>query len=420
MKKIIETDLVSIAHKILQLKEKSDVNNLLDLTEKLYQKLILLKFYEDNKFRLEPQFHAENLIDVYDNKEISNSNGKEDVENVFPEKQKGINFSSDFMTHDIINDLVEDSKNDDFMAIDEEEMDKKTTLVENQIHSEIKEEVFEEEDIEEEEVIIEESEKDFVSEMNSELKKEFTQDAIPSIKDEVHAELIQEFTQGDVPSFKEEIREMLLEDINEVVEFTPSIEETEKSVEEIKEEIQEIEAKDPIEDSKEALERTTLDIDPVFNSYHDHIFEEVSKVEQQIVEEVKPTEEQTIQLQKEEVVEEIKLTPQAPQVENQHLLTNQQEQPSVPFHQVPINRTINDAFNETIVVGLNDRIAFEKNLFGGSSEDLNRVISQLNTLNTYQEAVDFIEDLVKPDFNDWKGKEDYEERFMELVNKRFL
>lgn len=420
MKKIIETDLVSIAHKILQLKEKSDVNNLLDLTEKLYQKLILLKFYEDNKFRLEPHFHAENLIDVYDNKEISNPNAKEDVENVFPEKQKGINFSSDFMTHDIINDLVEDSKNDDFMAIDEEEMDKKTTLVENQIHSEIKEEVFEEEDVEEEEIIIEESQNDFVSKLNSELKKEFTQDAIPSIKDEVNAELIQEFTQGNVPSFKEEIREMLLEEINEVVEFTPSIEETEKSVEEIKEEIQEIEAKDPTEDSKEALEKVTLEIDPVYNIYHDQIFEQANTIENEIAEEVHSEDRQSVELPKVEAVEEIKLTPQAPQVENQHLLTNQQVQPSLPFHQVPINRTINDAFSGTIVVGLNDRIAFEKNLFGGSSEDLNRVISQLNTLNTYQEAVDFIEDLVKPDFNDWKGKEDYEERFMELVNKRFL
>lgn len=367
MKKIIETDLVSIAHKILQLKEKSDVNNLLDLTEKLYQKLILLKFYEDNKFRLEPQFHAENLIDVYDNKEISNSNAKEDVENVFPEKQKGINFSSDFMTHDIINDLVEDSKNDDFMAIEEEEMDKKTSLSD---HENL------------------------------------------SIKDEINAELIQEFTQGNIPSIKDEN--------NEVVEFTPSIEETEKSVEEIKDEIQEIEAKDPIEDSKEALKKVTLEIDPVFNIYHDQIFEQANTIENEIAEEVHTEDRQSVELPKVEAVEEIKLTPQAPQVENQHLLTNQQEQPSLPFHQVPINRTINDAFSGTIVVGLNDRIAFEKNLFGGSSEDLNRVISQLNTLNSYQEAVDFIEDLVKPDFNDWKGKEDYEVRFMELVNKRFL
>ena len=33
---------------------------------------------------------------------------------------------------------------------------------------------------------------------------------------------------------------------------------------------------------------------------------------------------------------------------------------------------------------------------------------------------DFIDDLVKPDFNNWHGKEEFETRFMELVEKRFL
>ena len=70
-------------------------------------------------------------------------------------------------------------------------------------------------------------------------------------------------------------------------------------------------------------------------------------------------------------------------------------------------------------LGLNDRIAFEKNLFGGSADDLNRVISQLNTLNSYDEARNFIDDLVKPDYANWAGKEEYEERFMALVEKRF-
>jgi hypothetical protein len=82
-------------------------------------------------------------------------------------------------------------------------------------------------------------------------------------------------------------------------------------------------------------------------------------------------------------------------------------------------KTLNDTFGKVITLGLNDRIAFEKNLFGGSGEDLNRVVSQLNTMNSYSEAKDFIEDLVKPDYNNWKGKEEYEERFMALVEKRF-
>jgi hypothetical protein len=80
----------------------------------------------------------------------------------------------------------------------------------------------------------------------------------------------------------------------------------------------------------------------------------------------------------------------------------------------------NDTFKRIITFGLNDRIAFEKNLFGGSGEDLNRVLSQLSTYDNFQEAYNFIEDMVKPDYNNWEGKEDYAQRFMEIVEKKFV
>lgn len=85
----------------------------------------------------------------------------------------------------------------------------------------------------------------------------------------------------------------------------------------------------------------------------------------------------------------------------------------------PVAPKYSDTFVRAMSLGLNDRIAFEKHLFGGSSEDLNRVVSQINTLNTYEEAHDFITDLVKPDYNNWNGKDEYEARFMELVEKKF-
>lgn len=72
-----------------------------------------------------------------------------------------------------------------------------------------------------------------------------------------------------------------------------------------------------------------------------------------------------------------------------------------------------------ISVGLNDRIGFVNNLFNGSNEDYNRVISQLNTFDSFQEAKDFIEDFVKPDYKNWEGVEDYVERFLEIVEKKF-
>lgn len=78
-----------------------------------------------------------------------------------------------------------------------------------------------------------------------------------------------------------------------------------------------------------------------------------------------------------------------------------------------------DKNSKAITIGLNDRVAFMKHLFANSSEDYNRVLSQLITFNSYGEAQTFIANMVKPDYNDWKGKEDYELRFMEIIEKKF-
>jgi hypothetical protein len=81
--------------------------------------------------------------------------------------------------------------------------------------------------------------------------------------------------------------------------------------------------------------------------------------------------------------------------------------------------SLNDTLSSNIQVGLNDRIAFVKHLFDHSQEDFNRVLSQLNSFKTEQEAMSFIEKMVKPDY-DWSGKEEYETRFLELVERKFL
>lgn len=71
-----------------------------------------------------------------------------------------------------------------------------------------------------------------------------------------------------------------------------------------------------------------------------------------------------------------------------------------------------------IRLGLNDRIAFVNHLFEGKQEDLNRVLSQLNTFENFAEAENFISNVIKPDY-DWTEKEDFEERLMFLVRQRF-
>lgn len=70
-------------------------------------------------------------------------------------------------------------------------------------------------------------------------------------------------------------------------------------------------------------------------------------------------------------------------------------------------------------IGLNDKIAFIKHLFDGQNEDYIRVISQLNTFQTFANAKNFIETMVKPDYNNWEDKEEFEERFMQIIEAKF-
>ncbi len=70
-------------------------------------------------------------------------------------------------------------------------------------------------------------------------------------------------------------------------------------------------------------------------------------------------------------------------------------------------------------IGLNDKIAFIKHLFDGRREDYERVLSQINTAESYKEAANLVQNIVKPDYNNWKGKEDLETRFMEIVESKF-
>ncbi|CAM1342951.1 hypothetical protein [Tenacibaculum aestuarii] len=88
------------------------------------------------------------------------------------------------------------------------------------------------------------------------------------------------------------------------------------------------------------------------------------------------------------------------------------------FTKVEPKRTVNDYFQKTIQIDLNDRIAFVKHLFDGNQNDFNRVISQLNTFKTEKEAKKFITKMIKPDY-DWSAKEEYENRLLEIIERRF-
>ena len=82
--------------------------------------------------------------------------------------------------------------------------------------------------------------------------------------------------------------------------------------------------------------------------------------------------------------------------------------------------SLNDRlYGNHIQVGLNDRIAFVNKLFNFSQADFNRVLEKLNSFDNKDDAMNFFQYQVKPNYN-WKGKEDLEERFVNLIERKFL
>ncbi len=75
--------------------------------------------------------------------------------------------------------------------------------------------------------------------------------------------------------------------------------------------------------------------------------------------------------------------------------------------------------NGGLNIGLNDKIAFIKHLFDGKNEDYERVVSQIKTMTSYEDALNLINKMVKPDYNNWTDKEEYEERFMAILERKF-
>ncbi|TXK72656.1 hypothetical protein [Mesonia sp. HuA40] len=89
-------------------------------------------------------------------------------------------------------------------------------------------------------------------------------------------------------------------------------------------------------------------------------------------------------------------------------------------NQVEQKKSLNQRLKQGIQIGLNDRLAYIKHLFDGDANDYNRVISQLNTLEHWQEAHSFLQEQVKPDYNHWENKEEIESRFMNAIENKFI
>ena len=355
MKKKLEADLISIAHRILKLKNKEDLAQLHLETQKLYEKLSVLKFVEENFSDVKPT--------------IGNSNIQELVNDALENEQE-----------------VEEVE----IAVAPEEIEIQPELVE-----EIEEEV--EEEIEEEETEDEYSD-----------EEEETED------EEETEELEDEEEDSDEEEETEEETEELEEEDSEEEEETEE-EGSEENEEESEEEEGEFEPHfelfnvEEVEDKKPKTEAKQISFEDLLGSTSEPVFERVFDPIQEEVEEESAEEEET-------EAEETVFSPVFEMEASEEIEEVEKEIPNFEFDK---EISINEAFAKTITFGLNDRIAFEKQLFAGSSEDLNRVVSQLSTFDTFEEAQNFIEDMVKPDYDNWEGKEEYVTRFMEIVEKKF-
>ena len=82
-------------------------------------------------------------------------------------------------------------------------------------------------------------------------------------------------------------------------------------------------------------------------------------------------------------------------------------------------QSLNDKLGKNVQIGLNDKLAFVQKLFLGSESEYNKVVKHIGELNTMQDAILYLEQEIKPTYNYWKDKEEYEERFLSLLLKRF-
>ena len=315
MKKKLEADLMSIAHRVLQMKNKSDINQLCIETRKLYEKLAILQFVEEHFEGVKPTIGQAEVVAKM--KQFFEENHLSEVK---PAMTK--------------------------IEIVAEEIEEEESIVDEVVVVVETEEIFEEE-----EVAIEPEE-------------------------ETAAETVDE-------------------EIDQV-DFLPSFELDEEEEEEriVAEEIQ---AK-PEEVQISFMDLLGGDYTETTFVKVDHDAEKTSPLDFDLPKETALPKETNIQKEREELLAEMELNPK-------------------DIEPKPVS--LNEKLAYGISIDLNDRIGFVKNLFGNSDEDYNRVLNQLITYDNFQEAQNFIEDMVKPDYNNWQGKEDYEQRFIEIIEKKF-
>ncbi|MGV3460315.1 MAG: hypothetical protein ACO1N9_07670 [Flavobacterium sp.] len=443
MKKKLEAELISIAHRILKLKNRADLDVLQQETLKLYEKISVLRFVEDNFSDVKPTIGyasaEETLEEIYGIEEtpVVHANEQEAKEEEAREEKKAKAKSDKEKEANTTSQKSEEEPQEETPQPETDEpegdADPEQPLEEYQASEEEKEHTKEEtdEEIEEEELQAEE-----LQATSQEPREEETRNPQPATEnsdEEPEVKIQVEKPAVDVKAMEDAAAAVYKKEDDSTVE-----EEEQAADAEVITIAPDDNAK--VDDSKLnfdfAFDRPATPETPkkqkeiTFEDYHD--YKEPEFVKKGEASKQSQSQKDTRNAQPEipnaerdwRDWEPAKDEPKAdepkadePKAEEKPQATSFQSQ----SQSQPETRNPQPATGSTrsLNLGLNDRIAFEKNLFGGSGEDLNRVISQLNTFDSFDEAKEFIADMVKPDYNNWQGKEEYEERFMALVEKKF-
>lgn len=338
MKKRLEAELLSIAHRILKLKNKSEVDQLYHETQKLYETLTVLKFYGDNYEQVKSEISEDDL-------------------------------------HEKLSDVLEATTAAVPVAVEvpvtvEEPEEEVVTETEEQIVGEP------------EAAAQPETEEELVGEAEVSPEAEFEAEEEPVIVGEITLDEEEGEEENDENLNQLPVEESVAEEKSDV-DFGAIFELAAERPNEIEDEkTEEIQA--PINEVKPETKQISFQ-DLLGENYSEPVF-------------VKPTDVTKPAAKKESTEEKAEVIVEKEEIK-------------------PLS--LNDKLSKSINIGLNDRIGFVKYLFNDSTEDYNRVLSQLNTFSTFAEAKDFIEDIIKPDYNNWEGVDDYAERFIEIVEKKF-
>ncbi len=329
MKKSLENELMSIAHRILQLRNKADIHELKAVTGVLYEKLSVLSFTEKHFSGLQPTIGKKQIEKALEEQQEQKITKTESAEENEPKTSKDT--------------AIPNPRPDGTQHNTEAIVEPNTEII-----------------------------KEMVEEMPS---KETT-------KDETLEEILPE---------KEEQAKDDLRDLGVHYDELPSFERVDKK--------QDMAGDNSVK-KEEVKENNSSDAS-----------EETIESEEEIKHE---TNQETSKPAPDE--------PQKPKQENlfgSELPEFEPKKTPTKNSQNETKKSLNDRLKNGINIGLNDRLAYIKHLFGGSVDDYNRVLSQLNTKDSFEEAYSFIQQQVKPDYNNWEGKEVYENRFMNTIENKF-